>query len=122
MNLLKETREILKDNGRNIKDIKYVQGNDFGFSVDKFLELADTEYNDGFGSPKVAEDLIVIGEDWWLERHEYDGSEWWEYKELPSPLPINDNVYALTTNQSKEDIPLGYQNLASINGLKVKGE
>jgi hypothetical protein len=28
---------------------------------------------------------MVIGSDWWLERHEYDGSEWWEFKSLPKP-------------------------------------
>lgn len=29
---------------------------------------------------------MVVGDDWWLERHEYDGSEWWEFKRLPSPI------------------------------------
>jgi len=27
--------------------------------------------------------LTVAGDDWWLERHGYDGSEWWEFKTLP---------------------------------------
>jgi hypothetical protein len=27
--------------------------------------------------------IIVVGKDWWLERHEYDGSEWWEFKTMP---------------------------------------
>jgi hypothetical protein len=27
--------------------------------------------------------LIVVGKDFWLERHEYDGSEWWEFKSIP---------------------------------------
>ena len=26
---------------------------------------------------------MVVGNNWWLERHEYDGSEWWEYKQFP---------------------------------------
>lgn len=26
---------------------------------------------------------MIVGDDWWMERHEYDGSEWWEFKELP---------------------------------------
>ena len=30
---------------------------------------------------EVAEDLVVVGDNWWIERHEYDGNEWWEYKE-----------------------------------------
>jgi hypothetical protein len=28
--------------------------------------------------------LEIVGDDWWLERHEYDGAEWWEYKTKPS--------------------------------------
>jgi len=24
-----------------------------------------------------------VGDDWWLERHEYDGSEWWVFQKLP---------------------------------------
>lgn len=26
---------------------------------------------------------MVVGCDWWLERHEYDGAESWSYKVLP---------------------------------------
>ena len=47
---------------------------------ENFKEVANVEYDSGFGSPQVAEDLIIMGSDFWLERHEYDGSEWWEYK------------------------------------------
>jgi hypothetical protein len=25
-------------------------------------------------------DLIIVGDNWWLERKEYDGSEWFEFK------------------------------------------
>lgn len=27
--------------------------------------------------------LTLVGEDFWLERKEYDGQEWWEYKTTP---------------------------------------
>ena len=26
---------------------------------------------------------IVFKDNTWIERHEYDGAEWWEYKETP---------------------------------------
>lgn len=26
----------------------------------------------------MAEDLVIVGKDFWLSREEYDGSEWWE--------------------------------------------
>jgi len=41
------------------------------------------EYDSGYGATKVAKDLVIVGEDWWLERCEYNGSEWWEFKTLP---------------------------------------
>lgn len=47
----------------------------------------DVEYDNSFGYTKVALDLVVVGEDWWLERHEYwyenDCSGWWEFKRMP---------------------------------------
>lgn len=101
MNLLEETKDILKENGKTLKDIVAVQGNVFGIPVEKFIEIANVEYDDGYGGTEVADDLIVLGDDWWLERHEYDGSEWWEYKEMPKVLPTVDYVYALTIGESK---------------------
>lgn len=117
MNLLEETKKKLEEYGKSLSDITFVQGKTFGMSVEKFIEIADTFYDAGYGSSKVAEDLIVGGNGWWLERNEYDGSEWWEYKEYPSILPIEDSVYAVTVNQSKEDISCGWETLARINGI-----
>lgn len=115
MNLLRETKLILEKNGKTIKDIVAVQGKDFAISVKDFLILADTEYDNGFGSPKVAEDLVVIGNDFWLERHEYDGSEWWEYKECPAILENIVSVDALTTYQRHFDGILGWCSLKELN-------
>lgn len=119
-NLLKETKKVLKEHNKTLKDIVAIQGNDFGITVDKFIALADTEYDAGYGSPKVAEDLVVIGKDWWLKRREHHGSEWWEYIEISNILPINDDVYALTVNQSNEDICCGWETLSRINGIEIK--
>jgi hypothetical protein len=99
-NLLKETMEILEENGRKEKDVLYCCGNSFKFTWDNFKELADVEYDDGYGGEEVATNLKVVGKDFWLERHNYDGSEWWEFKELP-----NDNlklkvIDALTVDQA----------------------
>ena len=58
-------------------------------TVKEFLEHANFEYNDGFGSEEINTELILVGKDFWLERHEYDGSEWWEYKSMPN---VNDFV------------------------------
>ena len=83
MNLKKETLKELADNGKSWSDILGVCGNDFQIDKELFLKLADREYNDGYGGEEVACDLKIVGNDFWLERHSYDGSEWWEFKSLP---------------------------------------
>lgn len=41
------------------------------------------DYDDGYGS-QVWSGWVSFTDGTWIERHEYDGSEWWEYKETPS--------------------------------------
>lgn len=41
-----------------------------------------------------------MGDDWWLERHEYDGSEWFELKELPDKPKQKLELKALTIRQA----------------------
>jgi len=86
VNLLEETIEILKKNGKSPEDVRWVGSKDgrFAISWDEFSKIADTVYDVGYGSAQVAEDLVVVGYDWWLERAEYDGAEWWEFKQLPT--------------------------------------
>lgn len=83
-NLLEETIEILEENGKSLDDIVGVCGDKFQISIEQFKELANKEYDDGFGGQEVAKDLKIVGNNFWLERHEYDGSEWWEYKSIPN--------------------------------------
>lgn len=83
-NLYKETAEFLLENGKSMSDIVFVSGNGHEIPLDNFIKAAKSyDYDDGFGSEEVPIDLLVVGKDWWIERHEYDGSEWWEYKTLP---------------------------------------
>ena len=89
-NLRKETIAVLKEHGKKWSDVVGVCGNDFQITKEQFLELADKRYDSGYCGNEVALDLKVVGKDFWLERNEYDGAEWWEYKEIPnlSALPI----------------------------------
>ena len=48
-----------------------------------FLKLLDFEYNSGYGSQNLF-GIVWLDNGAWLERGEYDGSEWWEYKEYPT--------------------------------------
>lgn len=86
-NLWEETIGELAVHDKNFDDVMYIQGSDFGITKKNFEQVAKkTEYNSDFGSAKVAEDLILVGDNWWLERHEYDGAEWWVYKEKPKRI------------------------------------
>ncbi len=83
-NLLKETQEILKEKNKSLSDVMWCGSEEFGwFSVDKFKEIADIDYDSGYGGQEIAKDLLLVGKDFWLERGEYDGSEWWEYRTTP---------------------------------------
>ena len=85
MSLYEETLEALKENNKTFKDVLWIGGEDFEISKENFIELAKiSEYDNGYGYQMVAEDLVVVGNDWWLERGEYDGSEWWDFKTMPS--------------------------------------
>lgn len=82
--LLQETIEILNDNGKSPTDVEWVGKYDGYYTWKEFEKQAkDIRYDSGWGYPEINMSLVVVGKDFWLERHEYDGSEWWEFKTLP---------------------------------------
>lgn len=96
MNLLKETIDELKASGKTESDVLWVGRSYRDYSRypeyecviykstwEDFRSKANFEYDNGYGSNEIPMDLIVVGKDFWLERAEYDGSEWWEFKEMP---------------------------------------
>jgi hypothetical protein len=82
-NLLFETIRVLQKHNKTAEDVLFVTDGERWCSVEQFADQADFEYDEGYGGHEINGDLKIVGEDWWLERHEYDGAEWWEYKELP---------------------------------------
>ena len=85
-NLKQETLDALAENGKTIDDVRWI-GNGTEIPIDEFLKVADRVYDDGFGGAEV-QHIYVVGDYWWLERGEYDGSEWWEFKTLPKKPTI----------------------------------
>lgn len=47
-----------------------------------FLKEIDFDYDDGWGTQEVF-GLVWFDDGSWMERGEYDGSEWWEYRQTP---------------------------------------
>lgn len=86
MNLLKETITSLGHYDLSPEDVLWIGIRDGSQTTNwkDFAIMADREYDEGYGGVEILETLVVVGKDWWLERHEYDGSEWWEYKTLPT--------------------------------------
>lgn len=48
----------------------------------EFLNKLDVDYDNGYGYQQLY-GYVWLNESAWLERGEYDGSEWWDYKECP---------------------------------------
>lgn len=118
INLKEETIDFLRLHNKEIKDIKYIGGNDFFIDIDKFFELADTYYDNDFGAQKVAEDLVIVGCDWWARRVEYDGLEEWEFLSIPQKPKEMRNIECLTIDQTlkilKKDY-IGWKTLKKLN-------
>jgi hypothetical protein len=58
---------------------------------EEFLNQLDFKYDNGYGGQQIYGIIWLMEEGTWLERGEYDGSEWWEYKKCPK---IPDNLKA----------------------------
>lgn len=85
INLLDETMDALTRNGHTTGEVIWVGGETYGwFTWEDFTELANRCYDNGYGAQMVAMDLVVVGADWWLQRAEESGSEWWEYLTCPA--------------------------------------
>jgi len=85
INLVDEIIGDLEENGRTEQDIRWIGVAGVKWCTwPEFVERwRRYEYDNGYGGANINERLVVVGDDWWLERHEYDGAEWWEYKTLP---------------------------------------
>jgi hypothetical protein len=84
-NLLEETKEALASQKKGPGDVLWIGSKDGTLVIGwpEFEQIANVEYDDDYGGAEVAEDLVVVGDDWWLERGEYDGREWWNYMTKP---------------------------------------
>ena len=95
-NFLTETIDAIEEAGQSILGVDWVGTSD-GKKVcswNDFVTMADFDYDYSYGGQVIEATLVVRFKDsTWLERREYDGSEWWEYKKAPrkarkpEPLP-----------------------------------
>ena len=119
MNLLEETKLTLKAHGYTMDDISWVGCDEFKIPVEEFVERADTVYDNCFGGQEVAKDLVVVLKDGsWLERDEYDGAEWWDFKaKKKEPTVTYAGKVALTAHQAR-----GFEMWSTLAGLCALAE
>ena len=93
MNLLKETIDTIQEyNFTWPADVAYIKTRDWTICKDVeipislFAEVADRNYNNGYGTAEVDQNLIIVMKtgDYFV-RDEYDGAEGWEFV----PVQIN---------------------------------
>lgn len=73
------------DNYKRPAPIQLIEGYTIG-EYDEFLQKLDFDYDAGYGGQELYGIVWLMEENTWLERGEYDGSEWWHYQECP-PIP-----------------------------------
>lgn len=84
VNFYEETTHTLKRHNKTWDDVLEIGNSSMCIDKDEFIKLSKEIYYDGgYGLEEINTSLYVVGDNWWLERHEYDGMEWWEYKERP---------------------------------------
>lgn len=105
MNLLNETLNILKENRKTPADVRWVgrESVNAKCSWDDFAKQANFEYDNEYGIAEIPGDLIVAGDDWWLERAEYDGSERWEFKTAPAEPDLDSHASSRCLGLGAED-------------------
>ena len=53
-------------------------------NVENFARSAYFEYDYRGEVVEIKTNLKILDDNQWLEREEYDGEEWWEFKTLPT--------------------------------------
>lgn len=111
--IVEETVEFLKKRGYSESDVLWVGSRDgeFAMSWEDFKnKFNGLKYYSGYGTQEIASDLVVVGDNWWLEREEYDGAENWAYKKYPK----------ITSGKGFDNIIGSWDSLAEI--MEAKNE
>lgn len=97
VNFREETMELIKEIDAEVVAYKFRRHMDPFFETEweeqEFKGKGDInwekipkkllKYDDGFGT-MYWDGIILLSDNTWLTREEYDGSEWWEHHKLPT--------------------------------------
>lgn len=79
--VLAATITIFQNYRKNVKEFLLKQNHSQNDWL-HFLEQLNFEYDDGYGLQELF-GTVWLDYGTWLERGEYDGSEWWAHRECP---------------------------------------
>lgn len=82
-NLLLETISVLTENGKTWDSIVWIGSEDGFIELEEAKKLFDAEYDSWYWSAKVPTDLMIVGDNRWMTRWEYDGSECRDFHTYP---------------------------------------
>lgn len=68
MTLLEETIDIIKESGYSESDILYCTSQGFWFSWDNYKHIANIDHKERWSSLDIPSDLVIVGNNFWLER------------------------------------------------------
>ena len=101
INLLKETKEVLKKTNHSVKNIKFIRNAEGYIFISDFVEAAENfNYDNESDSAQVDLSLTIVGKHWWLTRYYREGHEGWEFHLRPTK-PELQAVDFLLKNQKK---------------------
>lgn len=98
-NLKHEIIEMLKNHGKSVDDVIWAGCEKFKIPLEHFWKRADTLYDENDDITQVAQDLIIVGKDFWIERRGFADEEWFEYKKFPQMPETEIAVDCLTVTQ-----------------------
>ena len=87
---LEYTIEFLEDHNKTPEDVRWVGAKTWGgwFTWEDFVELTKNirikSFNPDYPAVTlIADDLIIVGDDWWAELRTIDKFQSWEFKQYP---------------------------------------
>ena len=80
MTILKEIESILENHNLTPEDIHWIGNKEVKTNWENFKNITDVEpdFRD-----KIACDILIVGDGWWLERYYHTGTEWWGFRQYP---------------------------------------
>jgi len=67
----------------------------------KFMKFMDREYDKGYGSQNL-HGIIYCEDNIWIDRGEYDGSEWWNVNKYPDLRKSFDEIDVIKYERNKK--------------------